>query len=243
VISLSLVCPAFNESAQIYSLLKDWASFLRSKKLRFEIVVCNDGSKDHTWTEVVRASREFSEVRGINFCHNQGAGFAMSSAIRASVGAIVVCTDSDGQFKIEDAYRFYEALQARDDLIAVVGHRRKKLHAWSQAMGTRVASKMANCFFGSSFPDFNCALKAVRGFVARNYPYESKGLNYSTELSFWLASTRAPILSLEVIQHNRVAGISSSKFFRSAKHRFLYLSYLWWKLRLQRSKIIQEFYS
>jgi len=239
---LSIVCPAFNESAQIYSLLHSWTQFLRNKVSTFEIVVCNDGSRDHTGQELNRAAKDFQEVRVVSFNQNQGAGFAMSTAIRSSLGSIVVTTDSDGQFLIEDAFRFYQILETRTDLVAVVGQRRKKLHAWSQAMGTRVASTLANLFFKSSLPDFNCALKAVRGFFIRTLPFETKGLNYSTELSFWLTAREAPLISVEVVQHNRVAGVSSSKFFRSAKHRFLYLTYLWIKRQLHLAKIIQEFY-
>jgi len=239
---LSLVCPAYNESAQIYSLLKNWTEFLRPKISSFEIVVCNDGSRDHTWQELNRAAKDFPEVRVVCLHQNQGAGFAMTTAIRASRGAIVVTTDSDGQFLVEDAFRFYEILCNRPDLGAIVGQRKKKLHAWSQAMGTKVASTMANIFFASDLPDFNCALKAVRGLLIRNIPFEAKGLNYSTELSFWLTAQQIPFLSVEVIQHNRVAGVSSSKFFRSAKHRFLYLIYLWLKRQLHRAKILQEFY-
>lgn len=240
---LSLVCPAYNESAQIYDLLRQWVQFLRDRRCSFEIVVCNDGSRDHTASELARASRDFAEVRFVYLAENQGAGFAMAEAIRASKGSIVVCIDSDGQFKIEDAFRFYSQLKDSPHLVAVIGERKKKLHAWSQALGTRVASVMANLFFGSGLPDFNCALKAVRGFKIRSFPYESKGLNYSTELSFWLVATKSPLVSVEVIQHNRVAGVSSSKFFRSSKQRFLYLSYLWWKLRLRKKKILQEHYS
>ena len=50
-ISLTLVCPAYNESGNIEPLLREWHATIESLGLRFEIIVVDDGSTDATASE------------------------------------------------------------------------------------------------------------------------------------------------------------------------------------------------
>lgn len=242
-LEVSFVCPAYNEGQHIHELLNTWIQFLNTQKsngapLQYEIVICNDGSKDSTKSEILKACQIHPQIRLVDLSKNQGAGYAMASAIRASVGDIVVTTDSDGQFRIDDAFTFFRKLQAQPHLDAISGIRQKKIDSFGARFGTRISSLIANFIFGSRFQDFNCALKAVRGTWARRFPYEAKGLNYSTELSFWIHLGGLRWEEETVIQYNRQSGISSVRFFKTARDRLLYLFYLWIKLKLKHHRIL-----
>jgi len=49
-IRLSLAAPAYNEAEGIEAVIADWHGFLSAQSglAEFEIVICNDGSKDRT---------------------------------------------------------------------------------------------------------------------------------------------------------------------------------------------------
>ena len=73
--SLSLAAPAYNESAGIEKTLIRWVEYLRglTSVEKFEIVICNDGSKDHTAEILADLSRRFPEIRPVYHGVNQGA--------------------------------------------------------------------------------------------------------------------------------------------------------------------------
>jgi dolichol-phosphate mannosyltransferase len=74
-IRLSLAAPAFNESEGIRLVVETWHQYLAAQKHIecFEIVVCNDGSRDTTGAILNQLASEYPEIRPIHFAQNQGA--------------------------------------------------------------------------------------------------------------------------------------------------------------------------
>lgn len=237
--NLSVVCPAYNEGGHIFRLLQEWCRFLEGRPgLAFEIVVCDDGSRDQTWSEIQKLAARIPQIRGIRLEENQGAGFALATAIRQSRGSYVATTDADGQFRIEDVYRLYQVVLQNPGLDAACGLRRNKAASWGSRLGTRLSNLLSRLLFGGPIHDFNCALKVVRGDLLRRFPLEARGLNYSTELSYLLTLTGARVVSVPVEQDLRVSGKSSVRFFQTSRDRLLFLRYLWLKRRLIDRKVL-----
>jgi len=55
---ISIIMPAYNEGAHIYQNLKETHSVFKKAKIRFEIVLVNDGSNDNTYGESRRAAAD-----------------------------------------------------------------------------------------------------------------------------------------------------------------------------------------
>lgn len=95
--TFSVVVPCFNEGPD----LGDAISQIRDQCLRvdlpFEIVLVDDGSRDHTWREVLALADRFPEVRGSRLSRNFGKEAALCAGMDLARGAAVITMDADLQ--------------------------------------------------------------------------------------------------------------------------------------------------
>lgn len=64
---LSVVIPAYNEGAMIHKTAEVVSSLLSENNIEYEIIFVNDGSKDTTWEEIVNASANNKNIKGVCF--------------------------------------------------------------------------------------------------------------------------------------------------------------------------------
>ena len=62
---LSVVIPAYNEGAMIHKTAEVVSSLLSENNIEYEIIFVNDGSKDTTWEEIVNASANNKNIKGV----------------------------------------------------------------------------------------------------------------------------------------------------------------------------------
>ena len=108
---LSVIIPAFNEEKNIESTAKHIKSILGTEKIDNELLFIDDGSKDNTWVEIVRLSKEYDNVTGIHFSRNFGKEAAMFAGLNNAKGDCCVVLDCDLQHppeKIVEMYRLWE---------------------------------------------------------------------------------------------------------------------------------------
>jgi len=84
---ISCIIPAYNEADRIGNVLK----VIQRHPLVDEVIVVNDGSKDHT-DKVVK---KFKSVRLISYKKNRGKTFALLKGIKAARNSILMFIDSD----------------------------------------------------------------------------------------------------------------------------------------------------
>src|SRR5207244_6851571 len=70
--SLSVIFPAFNEEANIRSVVEDACQIIPKFAPVFEIIVVNDGSKDRTPEICDELALEFANERVVHLTHNKG---------------------------------------------------------------------------------------------------------------------------------------------------------------------------
>jgi len=98
--SLSCVMPAYNEGANLGSLVPEVLKSLQALGGRVEIIVVNDGSKDNTAKVIQALCDAHPEVVGVNLSRNFGKEPALSAGLDAAQGDVVVIMDSDGQHPV-----------------------------------------------------------------------------------------------------------------------------------------------
>ena len=93
---LSIVIPAFNEALRLPPTLEALAVFLAAGNQRFEVLIVDDGSTDHT-LEVCQALRSrMPFLRVMDAGPNRGKGHAVRIGMLAASGAVRVMYDADG---------------------------------------------------------------------------------------------------------------------------------------------------
>ena len=239
--SISIAAPAYNEGENIEALVRGWADYLQARFQPgdFEIVVCDDGSKDSTGEVLERLARENSSIRPCRHDVNQGAAAAMTTAIHHTTKDWVLLLDADGQYPIENLERF--ALeQERSGDAALIGYRINKEDSAFARFGSWASGWCCNFFHGTRYRDFNCSLKLVAAPLLRGLNLEAKGLNYSTEISSKILERGVAMREVEAMHRPRTHGRSSRSMIRGSWHRFLMVAYIGKRQFLLKSGVLQR---
>ena len=238
--SLSIAAPAYNEGQGIVPVVQHWLKYLRGRTDldSFEIVICNDGSRDDTAKKLESIASGDDRLVVIEHGVNQGAGAAVATAIAGTTSEWVLLIDSDGQFAIENFDVLLQGVRA-SGAPAAIGVRTKKLDSAFARFGSWSSGLVCNYFHGTNYRDFNSACKLVKGDLLRSLRLECKGLNYSTDVTSKLAERGVKIAEVEIVHLPRVAGTSSLRKFRGARDRFLFVLYLGFRQFLIRMGILR----
>jgi glycosyltransferase involved in cell wall biosynthesis len=237
--SVSIACPAYNESEGIYDLVKSWIDYLEDKAeiSEYEICIANDGSSDNTLAILELLSKKFQAVKVINLGRNYGAAYALSKAIKKCRMELVFLIDSDGQYRIDNLGLMIAMLDnCKAD--AVVGYRAAKHDTYLMKLGSNLSNILCNFIYSKNFYDFNCALKLIKKKIISNIKIEAVGLNYSADVLAKLIEINANIEQIEVKHIKRAKGVSSARFFVDARKRLLFTLYLWYKNYLKKIRVI-----
>ena len=108
---LSVVIPAFNEEEMIETASNTISNILKNENIDYELVFVDDGSKDNTWKEIERISKNDAKVSGICFSRNFGkdpAIFAGLEYVRGDCCVVIDCDLQQPPEKIVDMYRLWE---------------------------------------------------------------------------------------------------------------------------------------
>lgn len=169
VADLSLVVPAYNESARLPGTLERLASFAADAGLALDVVVADDGSSDDT----VAVARRFAEGPGspgvrvtvVSIAH-RGKGAAVRAGLRLATAPIVGYCDADlsaGPDAIEALYREVKggadvAIASRAMEESVLEVRQPRYREWAG----RVFNALLRRLVAIPFRDTQCGLKLFR---------------------------------------------------------------------------------
>ncbi len=238
-IELSVVAPVYNEAGAIERVVRYWASVLASGSLSSEIVLANDGSTDSTLEILERLTEEISILRLVSYAPNRGYGYALQRAIRATKGKIVVTLDSDGQFDLADYTNLLNLYRGKN-LDFVTGYRMKKKDSFLRVFADRGLNWIVRTMFDLNLRDTNCALKLIRGDLARDLHIEARGYPTPTEITVKLITLGAKTGEHGVTHSDRIAGKSHLQVMRTSISMFRFLFYLRKKITLYRAGILQS---
>ena len=92
--------PAYNEGANLGTLVPEVLKSLQALGERVEIILINDGSKDNTAQVIQALCVAHPEIVGVNLSRNFGKEPALSAGLDAAQGDVVVLLESDGQHPV-----------------------------------------------------------------------------------------------------------------------------------------------
>jgi len=125
---LSVVMPAYNEGDKIYNNLMTASACLKGFCADYELVVVNDGSRDRTGEEIIRAASGDEHIRAVSYETNRGKGNAIREGVHATTGDLIAFLDADLDISPSHLERYLEELK-RQSADIVIG---SKMHRDSQ---------------------------------------------------------------------------------------------------------------
>lgn len=139
---ISLVVPAYNEEKRIPLMLNETIQYLISRQssdhnFSWEIIVVDDGSKDHTADVVLDFARQHPEIRLLRQPVNMGKGAAVQAGALHSRGQLILMVDADGATKISEI----GALEKR--ILELMKHNKESVVVGSRASAEEIAKNNA----------------------------------------------------------------------------------------------------
>jgi len=158
---ISIVVPVYNESESIKLLINEIFNVMDSHKLKFELIIVNDGSVDNTIKVIENLSIKIKQLKVINLRKNYGQTAALAAGFDNSNGEIIVTLDGDLQNDPNDIPKLITNLNEGYDLICGWRFQRK-----DKLLNRRIPSKIANRLIGNvtgiHLHDYGCSLKAFK---------------------------------------------------------------------------------
>ena len=154
---LSIVIPAYNESARIEDTLERVLSCVRQRGWDAEILVVDDGSVDDTVAIVGRWMEHHERLHLVRNHGNRGKGYSVRNGLLQAAGDIVMFTDADLSAPIQEAEHLVAAIEAGADV--AIGSR------WLEKQKQIIAQPMYRRFFGRCF---NWVTRKVMGLPYRD---------------------------------------------------------------------------
>ena len=94
---LSVVLPAYNEELMVGKACRVLHEVLSEAGISYELVLVNDGSKDNTWNEILKAGEKDPNITGVCFSRNFGKEAAVFAGLTQASGDVVAVMDCDLQ--------------------------------------------------------------------------------------------------------------------------------------------------
>lgn len=114
--------PAYNEGDSIEGALDKLDRVVKDMRLRYEIVVVDDGSVDDTRAKAIKYANGNGHMRWVGYDRNMGKGYAIKQGFAEATGDAVVFLDSDLEIDLDRVSSYVEALRRGDIVIASKWH-------------------------------------------------------------------------------------------------------------------------
>ncbi|MBI2599415.1 glycosyltransferase [Candidatus Daviesbacteria bacterium] len=235
--SLSVFFPCINEEGNLENTVNRAEAVLKELKIRYEIIIVDDGSTDKTGQIADKLVRENPNIRVVHHTQNLGYGEALKSGFYNARYDTIVYTDGDGQFDFSEVTKFLEKIK---DCDAVIGYRIKRQDPLIRRLFGKGWRLTLLTFFGLTLKDVDCGFKMVKKEVIEKIPHleSQRGAMINAELAIKAKKKGFRIGQVGVRHYPRLSGRSTGANIRVIIKSFVDLLRLWWKLKDEKTFFI-----
>jgi dolichol-phosphate mannosyltransferase len=124
--TLSLVIPCFNEEEVLPLLYERLAAAAREWRVRYEVILVDDGSRDRTWGLIADISAKDPRWKGVRLARNFGHQIALWTGLQRASGNVIAVLDADLQDPPEILRNFLAKWAEGFDVVYAVRTKRKE---------------------------------------------------------------------------------------------------------------------
>ncbi|MAH01982.1 glycosyl transferase, partial [Candidatus Woesearchaeota archaeon] len=194
--------PAYNEEKRLPEALDRTLKYLKNRKIKNEIIIVADKSKDRTLDVVQEYTKKFKNICCIYNPKKQGKGHAVRKGILASKGSLVLFIDADTSTPITELDKFLPKIKNYDIVIGSREHKdsdvRNKLI--SRVILGNLGNLLLRLFLIKTIRDTQCGFKLFNGNIARELFSLSRinGFGFDFEIIFLAQKKKYRIMECPV---------------------------------------------
>src|SRR5215213_209259 len=218
--SLSIIIPAYNESARIGKTLREVLAYLEERPGGGEVIVVDDGSKDDTARVAegvfAEAQPRRVETRVVRVEPNKGKGHAVRTGLLAARHTVAAFFDADLSMPVTETPKLVEPIRS-GQYDVVFGSRaldRRLIgthQPWTREQSGRIFNFVMRLLTGLPFKDTQCGFKAFRMDVCRAVVEGALIDRFGFDVELLFIAHRAGLRMLEYpVRWDDVAGGSVS---------------------------------
>lgn len=229
---ISVIMPAYNEESHIHSSIQETLKTVHSFGYDYEIIVVDDGSKDRTYEEILKATSSNDKVKIVQYEDNVGKGFALLQGFKHASGDTIVFLDADmdlhpGQIQILfDYMKIYDA----DVVIGSKRHPQSEVnYPWHRRIVSDAYYLVIKTLFNLPVKDTQTGLKvfkykplskAISKIVIKQYAFDLEILVNLHHLGYRIVSApvvinfRRPLGRIKFMDIYRTAWDTAAIFYR-----------------------------
>jgi glycosyltransferase involved in cell wall biosynthesis len=177
--NLSVFFPAYNEEENIARTVENALKVLPSFVENFEVIIVNDGSRDHTKEVAEELAGKHENVKVVSHEKNRGYGAALKTGLTSSKYENIFFTDGDEQFDIKEIERLLPLVPECD---IAAGFRIKRNDPIHRVINGKAYNLLVRLLFGLNVRDIDCAFKIIKKKVVESVSLKSESQFVSAEL-------------------------------------------------------------
>lgn len=165
--NFSIIIPVYNESKNIYLLVKEIFASLEEKY--FEVIIINDNSNDDTNVYLSKLKSKYN-IGIINLKNRSGQSLALLTGIKASKHDTIVTIDGDGQNDPKDIPKILNIF-IKNNYSLVGGLRMKRKDNYIKKISSLIANKIRSIILNDNCMDTGCGLKIFEKKIFLLFPF------------------------------------------------------------------------
>lgn len=159
--SISAFFPAYNDAGTIPSMVITVLLTLRELTDDYEVIVINDGSRDHTAAVLDELARLYpDEVRIVHHVNNRGYGGALRSGFANATKEWIFYTDGDAQYDPRELKKLAELMS--DEIDFINGWKIERNDPLHRIIIGRLYQYFIKATFGLKLKDVDCDFRLMR---------------------------------------------------------------------------------
>ena len=229
-VDVSVLVPAKDEAENLPLFMEQAAvAFAADPRVRYEVVVVDDGSEDDTWAVLQRLAAQYPFLRMARHRARRGIADGLRTGYLNARGDVLVFYPADLQFKPEDIPRLVAPIVAGDSDM-VTGYKQGQ---YEKAFVSRIYNRLSRALFDVRVRDLN-NVKAYRREIMAGLPVRPDWHRYMIVIA---ASQGYTVSEIPVPLYPRHAGRSKFGIGRIPVGVLDMLS-VWFELRFGRKPLL-----
>lgn len=201
---ISVIIPAYNESATIIGVLEKVQAAPTGGN-QIEVIVVNDGSKDNTAALLKQRPELYSQC--INLERNRGKGAAVKAGLLAATGDYVLFQDADLEYDPNDFHKLFLPIQQYNaDVVfgsRILTPELVRVHYLWNYIGNRALTWFFNILYNRTFSDvYTCYLLFRRNLVDP-LSLKTSGFEQQAEIICHCLRQKPTIYEVPISYHGR----------------------------------------